>query len=317
MNETAVERPRNLYTGILLLLIILALFVLLVVVRSRQPAPNLNQLNLGGQTPDQAYPIRLQVPIELDGLPRSDVWRIRTEAVNQYPYLIIGSYAPSMEVFGQIEDGLPWWGMSGQFYFGSGEKSIRGPAEESRFVINPYLLVAADFFGLGQEATPGWNTSMIQESFVESPNFPLICQPNNLSWNPQRRYAEVSYNVSQCMREMSYWATSPLTLPYMTFDLIAYNARDFNLNFMQVSFIDSPNLSQYEPFRGVFPISHFIHRGGSCGYPGGCNNMSPTTPEISYYTLAALPAHMTIWLWKNNPGTSSIPPDMRFVIRFQ
>jgi hypothetical protein len=61
----------------------------------------------------------------------------------------------------------------------------------------------------------------------------------------------------------------------------------------------------------------FLHQGGSCGYPGGCNNTSPPTPEIEGLQVTALPAKVVIWLWKQQPISLGQEPDMRFVIQFQ
>ena len=94
----------------------------------RLPPPNRNQLALGERATLETLDIPLQSPIELDFATQAEVFRLRTEAVFKYPDLIIGGYRPANSVFGQIEDGLPWWGTLGNFYYGSGEKSIEGPA---------------------------------------------------------------------------------------------------------------------------------------------------------------------------------------------
>ena len=64
-------------------------------------------------------------------------------------------------------------------------------------------------------------------------------------------------------------------------------------------------------------ILHFIHRGGSCGYPGGCNNGSPYQPELDNFRVEALPAHLDVLLWRNRPKDISESPVMRFAVRFE
>ncbi|HRE46250.1 MAG TPA: hypothetical protein PLD47_00870 [Aggregatilineales bacterium] len=302
---------------ILILIATLFAVLLLAIRRGYLPAPNMNRLNLGTGAPQGPLNIPLQAPQDFDGKSKQAIWQIRRAAVESRPDLLAAPYTPSDAVFGQVEDGLPWWGMSGQFYYGAGMRSIEGPSEEARFLLNPYLLVAADFWGLTQQSNPGWNLAMIKDSYVDRPNFPLICQPQGLRWYPSERRAEVTYDVSGCMTALSYWATAPLTLQNMPFDLIAYNARDLNLNYLFLALNESPNLSHYEPIGTPFYITHFLHRGGSCGYPGGCNNMSPSTPEISYYTILALPAQAVIYLWQENPGSVFQTADMRFLIHFR
>jgi hypothetical protein len=103
----------------------------------------------------------------------------------------------------------------------------------------------------------------------------------------------------------------------MYFDLVAYNARDMNLNYIYLSLSDSLNLAPYVVAESPFAIAHFIHRGGSCGYPGDCNNVSPPTPELDSIRITALPARAHIWLWANAPQSVEQPPDMTFIINFR
>jgi hypothetical protein len=302
---------------IVVLIVIIAVLLAAVFWLRRPPPPNYNALALGKDATRDLAEIVLVAPAELDKRSRSDVLKLRRQYIEKYKYLLMSSYEPDGGVFGQIEDGLPWWGMEGQFYWGSGRRSIEGPAEEARFLLNPYLLVAADFQGLFLNGTPGWNQSIVTEADLDGSDFPFTCMPRALKWFPRRARGEATYNVSQCMERMSRWATQPLTLKHMTFDLIAYNARDLNMNYMVVSFKDSANIEQWQQSEAVFPISHFIHRGGSCGYPGDCNNMSPATPEISAYWVTALPARMHIKLWRNEPKSRDQTADMVFTILFE
>ena len=61
----------------------------------------------------------------------------------------------------------------------------------------------------------------------------------------------------------------------------------------------------------------YLHRGGSCGYPGGCNNISPRTPPIDNIQITAWPARVAIWFWRDDPGSELEAPDMVFVIEFK
>ncbi len=79
--------------------------------------------------------------IELDFLTKEDIYDIRSKYVLLHPELLPGSYNPSEEVFGQIASGKPWWGILGLSYYGDGEKSIEGNSEDSRLLVNPFLLV--------------------------------------------------------------------------------------------------------------------------------------------------------------------------------
>src|SRR5574341_1634331 len=240
-----------------------------------QPAPNRNALAIGSSARRAGIDIAIQPTVELDFMSKDDVLKLRVEAVKKYPELIVGEYEPAEAVFGQIVNGRPWWGTMGLFYYGPGEQSIEGTSEESRFILNPYLLVAADFYGRSDG----------------QPNSPLYCAPGRLHWEPAAALAEAYYDGA-CVAQMDG-----------RFDLIVYNARDMNLNYIYVRYADSQNISKPDPADYAYAIPQFIHQGGSCGYPGGCNNMSPPTPEIDGLTVTRLPAKVVAWLWATQPAS--------------
>lgn len=260
---------------------------------AREPPAALNRLAIGKDATGDALDIAINAPAELDFLTRDAVLQMRGKAVQQYLALLPGAYTPRPAVFGQIEDLRPWWGIEGQFYHGTGIRSIDGPAEESRFILNPYLLVAAEF--------NDWWIRDLSESRLAG--FPLECPPQQLLWKPREAYAEVSYDAA-CIRKRQ----KP------EFSLIAYNARDFGFDYIYVSYADSQNVSKANAPLAAYANPQFIHRGGSCGYPGGCNNMSPVTPEIDDIHLDGLPAKAMVWLWKGMPKSVAQAPDMRYAI---
>ena len=116
---------------------------------SHFPPANRNRLLIGREARiDGEYPIHLNSPADFDGLAFDEVCRLRREAVAEHASLVADGYRPSYGVFGQVQDGRPWWGIEGQYFHGPGERSIDGASEESRFVLNPFLLAAVDFTGL-------------------------------------------------------------------------------------------------------------------------------------------------------------------------
>jgi hypothetical protein len=294
VSNNAVIRSRILWRIIVLLgLLDVGLIVLWIV---RLPQPNRNTLAIGEMARVASVNVDIQPPIELDWKSKSEVLRLRSAAVQQRPELLASEYTPDEHVFGQIVDELPWWGMQGQFFYGKGERSIAGPSEESRFILNPYLLVAADFYD-------DWQGRIAE---TELSTFPLTCLPRDLRWEPREARAEVTYDAECVDRGENY-----------TFDLIAYNARDLNLNYIFVSYQDSTNITKPGIPTMPFANPQFIHHGGSCGYPGGCNNMSPYTPEIDGLEITALPAQVIIWLWKHKPTSREQTPDMVFILHFR
>lgn len=263
---------------------------------AKGPAEVVNRLAIGKDANAEALDIAINAPVELDFLTRDAVLQMRGTVVKQYLALLAAAYTPRPAVFGQIEDLRPWWGIEGQFYHGAGIRSIDGPAEESRFILNPYLLVAAEF--------NDWWIRDLSESRLAG--FPLECRPQQLTWKPRDAYAEVSYDAA-CIRKRQ----KP------EFSLISYNARDFGFDYIYVSYADSQNVSKANAPLAAYANPQFIHRGGSCGYPGGCNNMSPVTPDIDDIHLDALPAKVMVWLWREKPQSVAQAPDMRYAVHFR
>lgn len=288
------KRKINLWPLILILAVVA--MGLIIACLMRLPRPNRNVLAIGELAKLETVDVAIQSPIDLDFKSKRDILRLRQEAVERYAELLAGDYTPSDAVFGQIVDGLPWWGIEGQFYYGRGAQSIEGASEEARFILNPYLLVAAEF--------NDWWQGAITEAELAA--FPLYCVPRDLRWWPREAYAQVTYAAS-CI---ALRQESP-------FHLIAYNARDLNLNYIYVSYPDSSNIVKEDKPQAALANPQFLHQGGSCGYPGNCNNMSPYTPEIDGLKVARLPAKVVIWLWKRQPASPEQEPDMTFVVHFR
>ena len=306
---------------ILALLLALMAVYLIIGLLSRLPKPNRNALAVGPEARADAVEIGILTPVELDGKTRDEALRLRRQAALMYPDMLAGAYQPSEAVFGQIDDGSPWWGTVGQFYHGSGQQSIEGPSEETRFILNPYLLVAAEFNGLSIWARTGeplvWDKGRVTGGQAAQPDFPLYCDARTLSWRPREARAEVVYDLSAYIRDASRWTARPLSLAQASFDVIAYNAWDFNLNHLRFSPEDSVNVQQVSPSATAVAISQYLHRGSSCGYPGGCNNMSPRVRELEGFRIQRLPARAVFYLWREKPLSADQPPDVVFALRFE
>lgn len=284
---------------------------------SLQPAPNNNRLALGNDAQVEQLAITLVPPIELDFMRRDEVLALRAAAVNEHGELLAEDYTPADAVFGAIEDGRPWWGMVGQYYFGPGPDSIRGPSEESRLILNPYLLVFVDFIELSiwWYGDFAWDTTRISESDLDT--LPLTCAPQRLTWYPSERRANNTYPLSDCIDAWRAWTVNPLPSDAITVDFLAYNARDFNLNYLYIDYEASQNLSHELQLDKALRIPHYIHRGGSCGYTGGCNNMSPFVPELDGIVIEQLPASAVVKLWHEPPDQPHDTADMTFIIYFE
>ncbi len=278
---------------------------------------NHNQLLIGDRAlVRHTYDVELNTPVEFDFLSKTEVLQYRRDAVAKHAELIDSGYTPSSGVFGQIEDGRPWWGEAGQYFHGAGVRSIEGPSEESRYIVNPLLLVAADMAGLSPLAA-GYQENSNRSSELSDPNFPLCCRPHSLTWWPHESRAEVIYDVSDHLEKLNRYAARPMSLSYAVFCLMPDNARDMNLNYLAVSPETSANVSRRGMERKVVRILHYLHRGGSCGYPGGCNNGSPYQAELDGFHVDSVPAHLDVLLWRDRPDDASQAPTMRFTLRFR
>jgi hypothetical protein len=258
-----------------------------------------NELNTGPDAAITREEIKFAQPIELDFKSKSEVLKLREDYVNRHPELLKGNYSPSDAVFGQIEDGRAWWGVRGQFCNGPGEDSIEGPSEESRFIANPYLLLAVDE-----------DTALV----VQGPCTPVYPQPLFMQWYPLESRASVLYDMSSFFEDKKKYK---LTLKG-TFFLENINARDFGFNYVYADPQKSVNVGLADEttlFSEATEMKSYLHRGGSCGYKEGCNNGSPLQEQM-YFKVVKLPAKLYAKLWKSKPEDVNSEPDFTYEIEF-
>lgn len=257
----------------------------------------------------------LRIPVaetmEFDGLSRERILVLRKLEVLKQSDLIHGDYSPSTDIFGGIIDGRPWWGLAGRFYFGSGEKSIAGPSTHSHGILNPYLLVIADFW---HKCELRWDLAKVTPERAITPDFPYLPRISSLVWRPSKSRAEVVYEFSEFVA-----LRSPLLDPKTPFknprvDLIVYNARDFGLEYVHVAIDKSKNIKQEDGPYQAFRIPQYFHLGRSCGLPGGANNLSPRFPAVEDISLESYPVRIVVHLWRNKPVSVKETPDFLFII---
>ena len=135
--------------------------------------------------------------------------------------------------------------------------------------------------------------------------------PAALEWRGDAAQATAKYDVG------SYFAFLSRLNPGLERELalIAYNARDFGLNYLWVDAGQSKNIDWRSENVHAVQIPQYIHCGGSCGKPSTCcNNMSPTPSKNFTFSVRALPAKVHISLWREKPYTNDEQPDMTFII---
>jgi hypothetical protein len=249
-------------------------------------------------------------PAELNFKTRSEIFAMRNREISKHPQLLVSGYAPSNNVFGQVEDSRPWWGTLGEAYYHAGKNSIKGQAVQSRYILNPFLLAAV-------RSTPGLPKDKVREADLAYKNYPTTFPATGLRWWPKEGKAEVTYQLSAWESQMcSLFGYSSFSINgNLGLELI--NARDLGLPYVYIPPAWAYNVRLGSPMSEPIKIPQFIHCGGSCGYPGGCNNMSPATPALDDVMINKLPARVILLLWKNEPTTWHEAPDMTFTINFR
>jgi hypothetical protein len=244
--------------------------------------------------------VAINPPTNLNFMTKKEIYALRKEAVNKVPELAPQLYSLRDDVFVRIEDKKPWWGLYGLMYYGPGEKSIEGPSGQSRHIINPYMLVDLDL---------GHSLSGHQDYLKPALFYPF---PLELTWSGDRSSAKAKFNISAFWKILRIYA-GPAVADRKALTLIAYNARDFGYNYLAIDFNRSFNIFHSSSADKPVFIKQYIHNGNSCGYPGGCNNMSPDQPELRM-EIIRLPAIAAIKLWKDKPSSVQQPADVLFII---
>jgi len=297
---------RNTFRFLSVALLIFSFFscIQLITIPSVLPeAQAANTLNTGNSAPATSD-ISINPPIELDNKTKAEVYAVRRLYVAQHQELLAGDYHSSEAVFGQILDKKPWWGIDGQFCGGSRRRSTEGVSEESRFILNPFLLLAPD-------EIQSWN--------VEADCSPAYPEPVSLQWFAREHKAIVTYAMSEFFNYRRQDRFPAIAVEGSTLYLKNLNARDFGYEFVHLDPVYSFNIKRVNNarmFEDSVKLQSFIHCGGSCGQPGGCNNGSPAEPDL-HFLVDRLPATLYCKLWKNKPSSLQAEADFIFVIELK
>jgi hypothetical protein len=280
-------------------------------------AATVDPLVLKRGLPVEPVGIPVTPPMEFDGMTRAQIFALREAAVAVHSDWWEPPYRARPDLF-QIVDGKPWWGMVGQFVHRAGPQSIDGPSEESRFVLNPYLLVGLELDSLTNWGDVTWRRDLTPAQYT-APGFPLACTARDLSWSPGKAEATAVYDVGAHVDALAPFVEVPVSRTNNWFSLDAINARDLGFNFAWIDLDASQDIFQSaqcrakEPFR----LMEYIHLGGSCGYPGGCNNGSPYVQAQYCLRFKALPALLVVKLWRAAPASSADAADFTFRVELR
>jgi hypothetical protein len=273
---------------------------------------NANELAIGKRAKiNSTLMIPITGAVELDWKTRDEVLGLREHEVRKYPQLLYDDYQPS-ECFDLIEDHKPWWGLWGLHVYRQGQHAIDGPSKESEYLLNPFRLVAAECNNIGI-----FKENAFTERELQARDFPFIWQSGPVKFDARNCIAQVTYDVTGYHRQLAKLIPKlKHDVVIQNFSLIAYNARDFSLPFMYLDTKNSINVTPWER-RDCIEIPQMLHCGGSCGYPGGCNNMSPHRPELDQNHLKKLPARAVLKLYSQRPRDPEVTPaDFTMVLDF-
>jgi len=260
------------------------------------PGAEPNRLRLGAR--GMLVDVPLHPPAELDGKTRAQILAAREREVARFPQLLEGPYRPYAGVFEAIEDRLPWWGLVGLYHAGPGDHAADGLSDQSRYVLNPFLLAGlreGRVFGCGVPATD----AKVQPPEVRRLQWTLGPSPvvfEEIALGPY--FDALDLDVREAARD---------------FDLILYNARDFGFRSFAIDGAGTRNVTPKRPGQRPWRLTHLLHRGRSCGLPGGCNNVSPGSDEYKI-RVDALPAIIRVNLWRVLPREAGPRPDLVVVI---
>ncbi len=239
--------------------------------------------------------LKINPTVSFNYLNKSDIYNIRKKYVKNSIFYT-QDYEPSDEVFGQITDKKPWYGL--KYYNCAGNTKglnevIMGDSEESRFINNPNALI-----GLNQWAyTIDKSYDYKKEELCTNTDYSKMLK--NLIYKP-----ETNTLIATFKRPKGG-----------TFDLEGINARDFGYNYIyaskieNVEFLEKGNIS-----KGVYKLQDFLHTGNSCGIQGGCNNCSPHQPYLDFKVEDNTKAKINIKLWRKEPKTPFDTPDINYDI---
>lgn len=244
--------------------------------------------------------LRINPLMEFDYRDRDFILGERQRAVEMYPDLFDPPYEPDKHVFGQMEGNKLWWGILGISYYGNTDKSTAGESEESRFILNPFILVGLDDPRAYQVMNPALKPKSIYPK-------PVILQIMS-----DRSRGLVRYNMLEMLQARQGYHQVEKDGKWH-FDLMALNARDFGYKYLFMDLARSRKISAVTSSAQPVQNRYYVHAGPSCGQAGGCNNTSPRIPELEI-TLDGLPAEAVIKLWKEKPENAEQAADMEFTI---
>lgn len=301
------------------LLAIVSLFAFIVASQSGLLKPaNVNRMLLGSESAINVnYPLKLRSAAEFDGKTASEILEMRTRTVKRHSQLIAEEYEPSAAFDGLPEHGTEWLGTLGKFGYPAGRNGADGPAQASRVLLNPLLLVSADIWpvnpslGRVKMSPDHFGETAIRDYHEGNRRIPFYCEPVGMVWEPQQHKATVTYDVGQFLAERRKTDKSQVTLSTVAaIDFNFFNARDLNFSHCYTSARFAENVYMVSGDGDPFKLKDEIRLDHQW------LDTASTLPEGMFQLTGSFPASVEFLFWIKKPRAGTVP-DLRYTVRFE
>ena len=277
---------------------------------------NSNEILLGANSTTSPFNVPFYEPQSLSGSSKEDISALRAGFVDQQMGVLANAYTLS-SVFDGMPSNFPWLGMTAALAEGPSPHGVDGASFDSRSVLNPYLLIFPDFWGLsiwsGLKLKSASEVGYSPERLVAN----LYLKPKMIHLDPSARIGTVTYNLREFLASLSSFFEVAPTLSQANFSLNALNARDLGFNYYFLDLPDSKNISNSkQPLKPLLILDQLAHSYGTCDADIDCVSSVAAPGEFDSIQVDSLPATASINLWKSNPGDDTSNPDMVFSLEF-
>jgi hypothetical protein len=251
---------------------------------------------------------------EFNGLTKDQILSKRNEEIVKLAEILeVTDYVANSDVFSQIQSDKPWWGLHGLMYYGPGPLSTTGPSIRSGSILNPLILIWPSFFETALVSANAWKEPKLNSPEVLA--LKLYPEVSDIVLDASHHRIEVTYQVSHFKTYLESYLKGKL--PEIPLDFEGVNARDLGYPYVLLEPHGSKGIFKTVPSGAPFTESNaFYHVGNSCGFNGGCNNLSPKIPALSDWSLHTLPAQAAFKLWKSEPANITMDADVEVLLKF-
>lgn len=239
--------------------------------------------------------IKINLPEDYNYKTKAGIFDIRKKYVKNSIFAT-ENYTPSNEVYGQIENGKPWYGLQYYRCAGNAKKTNAitvGVSEESRFINNPSYLVGIDCGTYTLQDSSDYQ----QTAFCTDKKF--VPYPTSITYNPDKK--TIIAVVSASGRQICTFNDT--------------NARDLGYNFGHVSKIKNAKfISPINPSNALYEFRNYIQNENSCELKGGCNNSVPYVRETEMIIDESQTAQLNFKLWHKRPDKYSDEADLNYTL---